>query len=551
MRGSRRDAIHSLRHAFDPINLFACASLKCVACALVVLMATEKSLNAKPKGAESQRAESKYLELRDAVRAFRKNKKAMQYRDSYAQLITRAKKYRKEFKTSSRADDALYIIASLREDLGRVSFRGSDFSRSINTYLRVANEYPKSNLCDDALMHAANLMLTKTQEKEKGLKLYAQVARGPKSWDMTASARRQLDKLSPGWHDIKTDEKDPTLIALSSGPKVETKKEKITQKLVKQNQSESHEEGSVKVVAKPANKVAVGPVERGAEKPAEKGTLVAKERSSRVNRRVQEQQQHHQYAPSASAELGERAKSELGEQAKKTSFRISKIMVDPGHGGKDTGAIGQKGTLEKSVVMSIANELAKELRAQIPGVEVRLTRQSDTYIPLKERTAMANEWGADLFISVHANANPNRDVHGIETYTLNTTDDKYAKRLAGRENIEEGDHRSDLEFILADLAVKSNTDDSIRLGRKVHDATVQQLQRQWPNVADLGLKQALFYVLLGAKMPAILVETSFLSNARDEKRLMSPKYRQKMAKGLARGVHAYVYEHEQKMARLP
>ncbi len=223
-------------------------------------------------------------------------------------------------------------------------------------------------------------------------------------------------------------------------------------------------------------------------------------------------------------------------------LRVKRIVLDPGHGGKDTGAIGKKGTREKDIALQIAREVRERLKKKLPGVEVIMTRDDDTFIELEERTRIANEAGADLFISIHCNANPSRKVRGVETYYLNITHDRYAIRLAARENVHTGDDKriSDLQFILADLAMKSNVDESIRLGRQVQKSVVGRLRQDYSGVKDHGLKHALFYVLLGARMPAILVETSFISNRVEEQRLRENKYRETVADGVVAGVQRFV-----------
>jgi N-acetylmuramoyl-L-alanine amidase len=221
---------------------------------------------------------------------------------------------------------------------------------------------------------------------------------------------------------------------------------------------------------------------------------------------------------------------------------IKRIVLDAGHGGKDTGAVGKKGTREKDIALEIAHLVKAKLKEKLPWVEVIMTRDDDTFIPLERRTEIANEAGADLFVSIHCNANPSRRVRGVETYYLNITHDRYAIRLAARENAHTSDDKSisDLQFILADLAMKSNVDESIRLGREVQSSVVGTLRQDYKDVQDLGLKHALFYVLMGARMPAILVETSFLSNRTEEARLRSGKYRESVADGVVRGVARFV-----------
>jgi N-acetylmuramoyl-L-alanine amidase len=230
-----------------------------------------------------------------------------------------------------------------------------------------------------------------------------------------------------------------------------------------------------------------------------------------------------------------------------TGLKVKRVVIDAGHGGDDPGAIGPSGVKEKDVTLKIARKVAERLKKELK-MEVILTRDKDVFIPLEERTAIANAAHADLFISIHCNSNPNRRIYGVESYYLNITDDNYAIRLAARENRTSERSISDLQFILADLAMKSNVDDSVRLSKMVQANVVGELRDNYTQVKDLGVKHALFYVLIGAKMPAILVETSFVSNKMEEQRLNSVKYQDRIADGLVQGVRNFV-EERQALAR--
>jgi len=202
---------------------------------------------------------------------------------------------------------------------------------------------------------------------------------------------------------------------------------------------------------------------------------------------------------------------------------------------------------EKDVTLKIAKKVAQRLKKELK-MDVILTRDTDVFIPLEERTAIANKAHADLFISIHANSNTNRRVHGVETYYLNITDDSYSMRLAARENKSSQKSINDLQFILADLAMKSNVDDSVRLSKLVQNNVCREVRESYADTKDLGVKHALFYVLIGAKMPAILVETNFISNKTEEQRLTNAKYQDKISDGLVQGVRSFV-EERQALAR--
>jgi N-acetylmuramoyl-L-alanine amidase len=223
-----------------------------------------------------------------------------------------------------------------------------------------------------------------------------------------------------------------------------------------------------------------------------------------------------------------------------------RVVIDPGHGGHDSGAVGPRGLYEKDVVLDIALKLKKILLAD-PFNEVFLTRETDRFISLEERTAMANRKNADFFVSIHANANTVRRVKGIETYLLNWTNDEEAMRVAARENkislkkMREMHRQMDtLGMILNDLSRDSKRNDSIKLANYIQQSMITTLNNEsnYQRI-DLGVKQALFYVLFGARMPSVLVEVSFISNPQEEKLLSDESYRMQIAKAIAKGLNTY------------
>ncbi|MCG3172372.1 MAG: hypothetical protein GMKNLPBB_00522 [Myxococcota bacterium] len=222
--------------------------------------------------------------------------------------------------------------------------------------------------------------------------------------------------------------------------------------------------------------------------------------------------------------------------------QIKRVVIDPGHGGHDHGAIGKRGVNEKDVVLKISRSLAKMLREEL-GVEVTLTREDDRFIELEERSAIARTADADLFISIHANASPSRKVRGISCYYLNKTDDRAAAKIAARENAMSEDRMSDLEFILLDLDLSTNVTESRALAHAVQKHMVQQAGEGWDEVVDMGVRSALFVVLLNTNTPSVLVETSFISNPDEEKRLNSRKYRDALARGIFNGLKEFIQNH--------
>ncbi|MDJ0783408.1 MAG: N-acetylmuramoyl-L-alanine amidase [Desulfosarcinaceae bacterium] len=228
--------------------------------------------------------------------------------------------------------------------------------------------------------------------------------------------------------------------------------------------------------------------------------------------------------------------------AKQLALGVRRIVIDPGHGGKDFGAPGYlKGVHEKQVVMEIAQRLSRKIEREL-GLETVLTRARDTYLTLEERTALANTKSADLFISIHTNAARDRRAYGIETYFLNLATDESAIQVAARENATSAKNISDLESILNDLMQNAKINESSRLAARVQQGVVRALSKNYTRIKDKGVKQAPFYVLMGAQMPAILVETSFISNSRECKRLKDPKYQEHLCAGIIAGIRQYIRE---------
>ncbi len=226
--------------------------------------------------------------------------------------------------------------------------------------------------------------------------------------------------------------------------------------------------------------------------------------------------------------------------AKQLALGVRKIVIDPGHGGKDPGAPGYlKKIWEKDITLKLAKKLAKKLRDKLK-CEVILTRATDKYIALEERTAIANTKKADLFISLHCNASNNKRLIGFETYFLNLATDDQAITVAARENATSKKNISDLESILNDLMQNAKVKESSRLASIVQSSLISNMKKHYSRIKNLGVKQAPFYVLLGARMPAILVETSFISNKAECKRMITDKYQNSICDSITNGVEKYI-----------
>lgn len=223
--------------------------------------------------------------------------------------------------------------------------------------------------------------------------------------------------------------------------------------------------------------------------------------------------------------------------AEQLGLGVRTIVIDPGHGGKDPGAVGRNGVLEKDVVLKVALKTRDALRKK--GYRVVLTRSTDIFLPLEERTAIANTENADLFLSIHANSAPNRKARGLETYYLSLATSKEEKQAAALENAVSTKQLSELQNILSDIMKNSKIEESRKFAGTLQHSLAGGMQKRFSRVKDLGVKKAPFFVLIGAQMPAVLAEVAFLSNTEEEKRLRSDNYLAALAIELANGVDSY------------
>ena len=241
--------------------------------------------------------------------------------------------------------------------------------------------------------------------------------------------------------------------------------------------------------------------------------------------------------------------AELAKAAKRTSnggsslirtlgLKVSRVVIDPGHGGHDQGTEGPHGLLEKELVLDIARRVGKLIEEQL-GAEVIYTRTDDTFIPLEGRTALANERKADLFLSIHANSSPLPRVAGIETFYLNLTGTKDALDVAARENASSQKSIFDLADLAQKIAKHEKTEESREFAARIQTALYAFSARNVPGSRNRGVKSAPFVVLVGASMPSVLAEIGFISNSREEALLKKSEYRQRLAEALFRGVSRY------------
>jgi N-acetylmuramoyl-L-alanine amidase len=503
-------------------------------------------------GAKRDAAEEAYQEARTAYYALKGDAGRRKLRHHWLSVTTRFEAVATDFPKSDRAPDALYTAGELLNELSRISFLSEDLQAAVGDYSKLLETWPRHRLADDAALSLARIHLDRLEQPEAARRVLSDTLATNGKGDRARELKELLASLPPA----KTPAERPgaSLVnaisklardaAPAQAPAAEPQDSKARE-VAPPAKPKSEPPATVLVKAEPPAVTSMPPRPTPAPASARPAKAEAPAIASAPSKASEEPlplstvpalDKHAAEARlKAVAKLSRSAEMTLIEQL---GLKVRRVIIDPGHGGHDTGAIGKTGTREKDVTLAISQKLADELKER--GLEVILTRDEDRYVRLESRAQFANESRGDLFISIHCNSALNSKLHGVETYTLNISADRYSIRLAARENASTEKGISDLQFILADLATKANTGESTRLASQVQKSLVSQLSRDFTGVKDLGTKEALFYVLLGVKMPAILVETAFLSNAQEEERLTSEEYQDSVAQAIAQGVEDFL-----------
>jgi N-acetylmuramoyl-L-alanine amidase len=563
--------------------------------ALCLLLLSSVALAAKQDAAEGA-----YQEARTAYYALKGDAAKRKLRHHWINVAQRFEAVAAQYPKSARAPDALFTAGELMNELSRISFLSEDLHVAIADYEKLVEAHPRHRLTDDAALALARIHLERLDQPEAARRVITGILAVNGKGDRARELKELLASLpapkpaparkapAPAVAEAAPPQPQPqrpgaalveaiSRVARESAP---TPLEEVVVTAPAGSAGAPPVAPSLKPRAEPPAPVAAKSAPEPAAAPAKAAggaaatsivTLVptrqeppvvaaasAKPAAGAIDHPVKQAppaittasvKSGAEPQPSIPALDKHVAETRLKAAAKNTrqaeltlveqlGLKIRRVVIDPGHGGHDTGAIGKAGTREKDITLAISLKLAAELRER--GLEVILTREDDRYLKLEDRAQLANEARGDLFISVHCNSATNRKLRGVETYTLNLSSDRYSIRLAARENATSERGISDLQFILADLATKANTGESTRLATQVQKSLVSHLSQGYSGIKDLGTKEALFYVLLGVKMPAILVETSFLSHAEEEERLASEKYQEAVARAIAQGVEDFL-----------
>jgi N-acetylmuramoyl-L-alanine amidase len=482
--------------------------------------------------ASPQEDELAYRKAAESFYALKADPAKRRARELWVRAAARFEAVAQRYPSSPRAPQALYSAADLYNELSRISFVKGDRRKTLSVYLKLAKTYPDDRLADDALYQAARIELDRDDDPDAARAHLDQLLKSYPHGDMVRRARALMAQVKAA---SKEEVRTPTVRSHPVPP-------------TEAGEEEANDDAPTPVTttttgaarSNPSSSTPhPGPPPQAGEEDADREpatTTVAAPAAPPATRKAETTGQ-----PAVPSHIGPsplEALRRVGSApggvplAVQMGLRVHRVIVDPGHGGHDNGAVGPEGTKEKDVTLAIARRLAEDLRQQ--GLEVILTREDDRYVSLEERAAIANRNHADLFISVHCNAARDHRLHGTETYSLNVTSDRYAIRLAARENQASERSVSDLSLILADLATKADVVESESLAESVQRTLVERGER------NLGVKHALFYVLLGAKMPAVLVESAFLSNPEEERELKNPAHQLEIAQRISQGVMRFL-----------
>lgn len=517
-----------------------------------------------------------------------KTSSKMKHRQNWLNCIKQYQDILKKHPDSDQAVWAIYHSAGLYAQLYRYSGRDSDVDEAIKSYQKLAGEYPNHRLADDSQYKIGEIYYDLRKDPAQAYIEFLKVDVRFPAGDMRPRAKEMLDKLSaqlgkktadikgkedlpsrPGLTAVKNirhwstpsytrvvidlenpvkyssnlidkdpDNNKPRRIYLDlKDTYVSSEMDStipIKDGLLQRARAGQYDKSTVRVVLDIENITGYktfylhDPFRVVVDVRGEEDKARSKEVSKNVEKRPVGKGIKKVVQPDGDVSL-----------ARQLGLSVGRIIIDPGHGGKDPGTYYTSGIEEKNIVLNLAKELARKIETKI-GCEALLTRSKDEFLPLDERTAFANVKKGDLFISVHVNAHKEKGIFGVETYFLNMATDERAVMVAARENATSEKNISDLQSILNDLMLNTKINESSRLAHEVQKGMMGKINGSYKNYKSLGVKQAPFYVLIGAEMPAILVEIGFITNDLERKRLIDPKYLDIISEGIIAGIKTYI-----------
>lgn len=478
------------------------------------------------------------------------------YRDNWLKCIRKYGLIYSRYPVSEQAPWAMFRAAGLLSGLYAYSGRSKDLDRAIHLYQQLLRKYKGHRLADDAHYRLGQIYYKYEKDLIKARGELLEVCKRYPSGDMRPKAESLLNRISG---ELRRKRKPRNRISIRAN------KKRIAVKNIRHWSAPNYtrvvidldgpvkyshhlldadpQHGKPRRIYLDLNNACISP--QIGSPVLITGNLVNQVRIGRYKRNTVRvvldmldggsSKVFHLYSPFRIV-VDIRGKQKVSTPV--CGIRAKTVVIDSGHGGKDPGCTLGK-TKEKDINFEIAKYLAKKLKQQA-DLKVFLTRTRDDFVPLEQRTAFANTKKADLFISLHTNIDKDRKKRGLETYYLNVTTNPDSMMVAARENASTEKGIGELQLILQKLMLNHNIQESKRLAHDVQKAMVSQLSAKHRGVRDLGVKYAPFYVLIGAEMPAILIETGFISNPIDRKHLLSQGYQRDLADGICSGMLYYL-----------
>ena len=530
-----------------------------------------QAVDTKTRSLRPNRAKDKYVAAESCYNKLQKSSKKQKYRDQWMQCIDKFQAVYRHDPKGPWAAAGLYMSAELYQELYKRSYKKSDKQEALDLYGRIVKHFPRSQYRQKAAdgidsfsrenprkVASETVTPQKIEEKPEVDKIAAEIERsylaqvpvvkddklsenrnalvqGLRFWSNPSYTRIVIDADSETDFAHRLLKKDSSIhkpqrlyVELNNSRLVEELKKTIpiNDNLLSDVRAGQYTADTVRVVVD--------------IKSFKTYKIFSLKNPFRIVIDVWGKQPEPTRATAGTVPKGN--KLPPSALAKQLALGVSRIVIDPGHGGRDYGAPGYlKGVHEKDIVLKVARRLAKKIRKELQ-CEVFLTRNSDRHLTLEERTAIANTKNADLFISIHTNAARDRRAYGIETFFLNLATDEASIMVAARENATSTKNISDLQTILSDLMQNAKINESSRLAVNIQESLYKSLRKNYSRIKDKGVKQAPFYVLLGAQMPSILIETAFISNSRECKRLVNAKYQDRMSAAIVAGIRSYIKE---------
>lgn len=524
----------------------------------------------------AQRPQAVYQQAKAEMDALRKDKKRSCWREPWEKLEQRFLSVHAAKPSPAIGAGALYRAAVCREALARCSHMDKEFQAAVALYAAVPDQFPRSALADDALYQAAALSAQELDDAGEARRFLSEQLKSYAKGDMAGKGRQLLAELDGGPQkeaSVRTAQRPvaPELQMLSWDSPGKNSVEVVLElntsttydtRLVRGSKSQPDRlvlrlkntavaddvRKGVKVNGSLLQNIAVKKLKKDAQveltfREVARFDTDSEENPSRIVVRVTSGKNRLPRAEKGDTDIAEAPRRErrvsarqVADMASQLGLSVQRVFIDAGHGGRDPGTSHNK-VVERVITLDIALRLGRLLEAN--GLDVVYSRRDDRAVGLSQRTVAANRKECDLFVSIHVNANEDRSVQGFETYYLDFASNQHAARVAALENARSERRLGNMQSMLAEVMLSARVDESRRLASDIQRLSLFRLKRRGYEVRNNGTKSAPFHVLLGANMPAVLVEVGYCTHGQEAKRLLDAKYRHALAEGLAEGILAY------------